>query len=617
VTVRGTIRASLRLLDQRDRRRLWLATALQMATALLDFLGVVLVGLAGTLSMAMVAGNSPPAFVITLASAVGLSGLTDGELLAVLAAVAAAFLLAKSIVSPLLLARVFRFLARREAMVSARLTKELLSRPLSFVQQRSTQETARALIQGTRNAIGVVLGQTVVGLSELALLAVLTVPLLLINPAVALVVIAFFAVLTWGLQRALGSRATKFGTQSARVDDLLSLRTVQEALGAYREITVADRRSFYVDRLRNLRYRSTQAAVGARMVGMLPKYVSEAALVVGALALAAVLFSTQPIAVAAGTFAVFLAAATRVVPALLRLQSAAMSIRAAAGPASPTYSLAADLERQTDHPEGRRTHRGASPAGSREFVPSIALQHVSYAYSPEDEPALRDITLQVAAGQTVALVGRSGAGKSTLADVILGVLEPTSGQVLVGGVEPGDAVSRWPGAVAYVPQTVMMVEASVRANVALGWPETLVEDESVWEALRRAQLAEFVKTRPEGLDTLVGERGLRLSGGQRQRLGIARALLTRPRLLVLDEATSALDAETEKAITALLDDLDEGVTVVIIAHRLSTVQHADLVVYLDDGIAAAVGTFPDVRSQVPALGRQAELMGLDGPAPTC
>jgi ABC-type multidrug transport system fused ATPase/permease subunit len=617
VTVRGTIRASLRLLDPRDRRLLWLATALQMATALLDFLGVVLVGLAGTLSLAMVAGNSPPSFVTALASAVGLGGLTDGKLLAVFAGVAAAFLLAKSIVSPLLLARVFRFLARREAMVSARLTKELLSRPLSFIQQRSTQETARALIRGPNNAIGVVLGQMVVGLSELALLALLTVPLLLINPAVALVVIAFLAVLTWGLQRALGSRAARFGTQSAQVDDLLSLRTVQEALGAYREITVADRRSFYVDRLRNLRDRSTQAAVGTRMVGMLPKYVSEAALVVGALALAAVLFSTQPIAVAAGTFAVFLAAATRLVPALLRLQSAVMSIRAAAGPAAPTYSLAADLERKTDQPEGRRTHPGAYLADSREFVPSISLQHVSYAYSPEDEPALRDITLQVAAGQTVALVGRSGAGKSTLADVILGVLEPTSGQVLVGGVEPGDAVSRWPGAVAYVPQTVMMLEASVRANVALGWPETLVDDDLVWEALRRAQLAEFVQTRPEGLDTLIGERGLGLSGGQRQRLGIARALFSRPRLLVLDEATSALDAETEKAITALLDDLDEGVTVAIIAHRLSTVQHADLVVYLEDGIAAAVGKFPEVRSQIPALDRQAELMGLNGPATTC
>lgn len=610
MTVRGTIRASLRLLDLHDRRLLWVATALQMTTAVLDFLGVLLVGLAGTLSFAMVAGQAPPRFVTELASTVGLGGLADEALLATLAAAAAVFLLAKSIVAPLLLAKVFRFLARREAMVSARLTKELLSRPLSFVQQRSTQETARALVRGTHNAIGIVLGQMVVGLSDLTLLAVLAVPLLLINPSVALGAILFFAVVAGGVHWVLGTRADRFGSQGSRVDDLLSLRTVQEALGAYREITVADRRSFYVDRLRNLRDRSAESAMGARVVGMLPKYVSEAGLVLGAMALAAVLFTTQPVDVAAGTFAVFIVAATRVVPALLRVQGAALSIRAAAGPAEPTFLLAEDL----GHPINRQEITPRAPAtGYRDFVPSITLRDVRFAYPAEVESALHDITLAVAPGQTAALVGPSGAGKSTLADVILGVLQPDSGEVLVGGIPPGDAVSHWPGAIAYVPQAVMLVEASVRANVALGLPEKLFDDESVWEALDRAQLGDFVRTKPDGLDTQIGERGLRLSGGQRQRIGIARALFTRPRLLVLDEATSALDAETEQSITAILDDLDEGVTVVIVAHRLSTVRHADLVVYVEDGGVLAAGVFTEVYSKVPALQRQAELMGLSGP----
>lgn len=615
VTVRGTIRASLRLLDLRDRRLLWVATTLQMTIALLDFVGVALIGLAGALSFAMVAGQTPPRVVTALASRVGLGGLADGALLATLAAAAAMFLLAKSIVSPLLLARVFRFLARREAMVSGRLTKELLSRPLSFVQQRSTQETARALVRGTHNAIGIVLGHMVVGLADLALLAVLAVPLLVINPAVALGAILFFAVLAGGVHWVLGTRADRFGSQGSQVDDLLSLRTVQEVLGAYREITVADRRSFYVDRLRDLRDRSAESTAGARVVGMLPKYVSEAGLVLGAMTLAAVLFTTQPVAVAAGTFAVFLVAATRVVPALLRVQGAALSIRAAAGPAQPTFLLAEDLRHPMNPQEVHKgANHGAPTTDSRDFVPSIALRDVRFAYSADGESALRDVTLTVSAGRTAALVGPSGAGKSTLADVILGVLRPDSGEVLVGGIPPGDAVSRWPGAVAYVPQTVMMVEASVRANVALGLPERLIDDELVWEALSRAQLAEFVRTKPDGLDTPIGERGLRLSGGQRQRLGIARALFTRPRLLVLDEATSALDAETEQAITAILDDLDEDVTVVIIAHRLSTIRHADLVAYLEGGAVVAAGTFTEVCSKVPALHRQAGLMGLNGPA---
>jgi ABC-type multidrug transport system fused ATPase/permease subunit len=330
--------------------------------------------------------------------------------------------------------------------------------------------------------------------------------------------------------------------------------------------------------------------------------------------LAAALFTTQPLDIAAGTFAVFLVAATRVVPALLRIQSAALSIRAAAGPAEPTFLLAEDLRHPMNSQEvQKKDHHGASTTDSQGFVPSIALRDVRFAYSADDESALRDVTLTVSAGYTVALVGPSGAGKSTLADVILGVLRPDSGEVLVGGIPPGDTVSRWPGAIAYVPQTVMMVEASVRANVALGLPARLIDDESVWEALSRAQLAEFVRTKPDGLDTHIGERGLRLSGGQRQRLGIARALFTRPRLLVLDEATSALDAETEQAITAILDDLDSDVTVVIIAHRLSTIRHADLVLYMADGGVVAAGTFTEVCARVPALHRQAGLMGLAGP----
>jgi hypothetical protein len=191
VTVLETTRASLRLLNRRDRRLLALAVTVQMSTAILDFVGVTLVGLAGTLSFAMVAQESPPPFITQLATAIGLGELSDARLLAALAAAAAMLLIAKSIVAPLLMARVFRFLARREAIVSARLTKELLARPLSFVQLRSTQETARALLRGTRAAISTVLGQAVTALSDLALLTVLAISLLVVNPAVALGAIVF------------------------------------------------------------------------------------------------------------------------------------------------------------------------------------------------------------------------------------------------------------------------------------------------------------------------------------------------------------------------------------------------------------------------------------------
>jgi len=207
-------------------------------------------------------------------------------------------------------------------------------------------------------------------------------------------------------------------------------------------------------------------------------------------------------------------------------------------------------------------------------------------------------------------VGTTGAGKSTLADLILSVLDPDSGQVLVGGVTPREAIQRWPGAISYVPQNVALTIGTVRENVAMGLPKDLIDDALVWEALRRAHLADFLTEFREGIDTNVGERGFRLSGGQRQRLGIARALYTKPKLLVLDEATSALDSETEQAIIEMLNELESEVTTVTVAHRLATVRRADLLIYLKEGHSIAQGTFEEVRVLAPDFDRQAVLLGL-------
>jgi ABC-type multidrug transport system fused ATPase/permease subunit len=193
---------------------------------------------------------------------------------------------------------------------------------------------------------------------------------------------------------------------------------------------------------------------------------------------------------------------------------------------------------------------------------------------------------------------------------LLGVLEPESGSVHVSGLAPLDAISKWPGAIAYVPQDVLVVNGTVRENVALGYPVESVTDELVNDAIRMASLSEFINDLPNGLDTNLGERGAKISGGQRQRIGIARALFTKPKFLVLDEATSALDGGTEENISADINKLKGFTTVVLIAHRLSTVRDADLVLYLEKGKIIASGTFEEVRSIIPDFDRQARLMGL-------
>lgn len=587
-----------------------------MGTSLLDLVGVLLIGAVGALAVTTLQSQPPPELIQQFTARLGLEDLSAQSLVLLFAGAAAAVLLTKSVLSSYLTRRVLMFLANRQALVSARLAKELLSRPLTFIQQRSTQETAYALISGAGAATLGVLGNAVISLSEMALLAVMAGLLVVVSPWAALASIAFFALVALALQRVLGGWAASIGTALATTE-IGSLRTVQEALGAYREISVSARRPLYVNRIQDLRWEAARFSADWQFVNMLPKYIFEASLVLGGLLLAGALFSTQDSVTAVATLAVFLAAASRVMPSLLRLQGAVLALRGVAATAAPTFRLAEELGNPLDVPEVGTDPSILSGLISQEypgFVPSIDLVDVDFSYPASSRPVLREISLSVDPGQSLAIVGRSGSGKSTLVDIILGVLTPTSGQALLGGRASADSVLSWPGAVAYVPQDVQVVSGTVRENVALGIPDEAISDELVRDALDRAHLSHLLDTAGEGLSTVLGEGGVQISGGQRQRLGIARALYTKPRLVVLDEATSALDAETEAAISQTISALHGDITTVVVAHRLSTVRDADLVVYLEDGQLIATGSFTDLLARVPALARQARLLDPGGDA---
>lgn len=613
MSVRQTVKSALGLLSSRDRRLFVVSVLLQMATSALDILGVLLTGIVGALGVTVVQSGPPPAQIQTLADWLGLEGYNSQELVVIFACGAAVALLLKSLVSGLLTRRILVFLANRQAIVSARLTKELLSRPITFIQRRSSQETAYALIQGAGAATMQVLGQVAVALSEIALLVALSVTLFFLDPWITIASVAFFALLAFALQRALGSWAHRIGSAAAEAE-IGSLNAIQEALTSYREVTVTDRRTHYVDRIQTLRWAAAKVAADGQLMGLIPKWLFESALVIGGFALAAVLFATKDAAAAVGTLALFLAASSRVMPSLLRLQGATLALRGVAGAAAPTFALAEELGHPLDYETSRvdaQAIRRTLASGYSDMVPAVSIRDVTFAYPGATTAALMDVSLDVSPGQSVALVGKSGAGKTTLADIILGVLPPETGTVAISGLDPADAIPRWPGGIAYVPQNVSLANGTVRQNVALGLPESAVDDALVWEALERAHVADYLKGQRDGLDTNVGEGGVRLSGGQRQRLGIARALFSRPRILVLDEATSALDAETEVAITETIQELEGDVTTIIIAHRLSTIRHANVVVYLEDGKIAAQGSFDEVRQRAPALDRQAALLGIN------
>ena len=617
--VRTAVRKSVALLPRRQRRRLLIAAGIQMSLNLLDLLGIALIGLVAAVAASGVGAKAGlPEWASSALTVLGLENLTVSQVSVIIALAAVFILVLKTLLQAIMARRIARFLANRQAEVSASLARQFLSRPLLFVQRWTTSEAIYALGSGVGAATVSVLGSAITILAEISLFVIVILTLLLVDPWVTLGAMVIFGSVVLLTQRSLARRGARNASimTGASID---TLSAVSEALQTYRETTVLNRREMYIAKYQSLVGRYAQATASTAFIMEVPKYVLEATLYLGVLALGVGQFLVQKdLTQAAATVAIFLAAGLRVVPALLRLQGAAITIRNASVSALPTFYLSDALqlgESDAAVMDGASridatAIRQRIASGHGDFNGVVEVLGVSVTYLDSSRPAIQGASLRVGSGSSLALVGSTGAGKSTLADVIIGVLEPDSGEVRISGLFPREAIARWPGSIAYVPQSVALVVGSVRENVALGLPADATDDDMVWEALGRAHLAGFLRNRREGLDTYIGERGMRLSGGQRQRLGIARALYTRPRLLVLDEATSALDSETESAIIKTLDELEGEVTTITVAHRLATVRRADQLLYLADGRIVARGSFDEVREQVPDFDRQAALLGL-------
>jgi len=625
-SIAESIKISIGLLPPEKRKLLFLAASVQISLGALDLVGIALIGLVATVAVTGVdvAATSSsnelqiPEWAQTIMTNLGLGDFTFSQLTVLIALLAVSILVLKTVLSALMSKRVIRFLANRQADVSVRLAREFLRRPLSIVQRWTTPEAMYALGSGVGAATVALLGSAITIASELFLFSIVGVSLFIFDPVLTLISIALFGIIAFVLYRVLSSWTAR-NAQIITDSSIDTLTAVSEALATYREATVLNRRDLYIDRYESLVSKYAKASSTSSFIMEIPKYVLDIALYIGILILGVVQFLTKDWATAAATVALFLAAGSRILPGLLRLQGATITIRNASVQAQPTFFMSDYLRNTAD--SDSIGEQGAARIRSREihdhimngyadFTAEVELVDVSLTYSDAASPALNLASLRAAAGSSVALVGSTGAGKSTLADVILGVMKPDSGSVTIGGLEPRAAIYRWPGAISYVPQAVALVAGSVRENVALGLPSENIDDTLVLEALQRAHLDSFLITSREGINTMIGERGFRLSGGQRQRLGIARALYTRPKLLILDEATSALDAETEQAIIQTLEELEGEVTTITVAHRLATVRFADQVLYLENGVIVARGTFNEVRSQVVDFDRQANLLGL-------
>ena len=598
-------RKAIGILDKKDRKKLTYITAIQIFLGILDLLGVLAVGLLGTLSVTGVQSRDPSSRVYKVLEILGISSFSIQAQASIIGLAAVSLLVGRTIISIFITRRILYFMSRRGAVISASLISRLLAQPLLVIQKWSTQESLFAVTSGVQIIALQIIALSVMLVADVALLFILILGLFAVDPVTSIGTVMIFGVVALILYKLMHERANRIGNLNSRLS-IRSNEKIVEVFSSYRESVVRNRRDYYARSIAETRLEiaNTDAEIG--FMPYISKYVLETTVVVGAVLIGALQFALQDAAHAVATLAIFVATGTRIGPAVLRIQQGVVMMKNSFGRAKPTLDLIDFLGNKPmiEHFDDvvYTEHVG--------FEASVELSNVSLTYPNKSEPALNNVSISASAGKIIAIVGPSGAGKTTLVDVLLGVIEPDKGLAKISNVTPLQAIARWPGAISYVPQDVMVVNGSIRENVALGYPIEAASDELVNSALSIASLSEFVTNLPQGLDTNLGERGGKISGGQRQRIGIARALFTKPKLLVLDEATSALDGDTEESISTDIQKLKGSTTVVLIAHRLSTVRDADLVLYMDKGEIVARGTFEEVRNSVPDFDRQAKLMGL-------
>lgn len=492
-------------------------------------------------------------------------------------------------------------IAAREVDASTAVLRYFLHAPFAMHQRRPTADLVRDMSEAVTRVYTSVVSGAMVALVELVTIASMLVLLLVAAPVPAALTVLYFGLATALFQRFAQPRVRRAG-QELKEASSGTLRSSLHALGAIREIKLTGRGDYFLDAFEDARTTATQATRVMNYVGELPKYVMEVLFITGVGLMTAFVFATQPPGQALGTVGVFAAAGFRILPSLVRVINALNLVRGGRWAMEIVRQDLADARAYDGVRFGERT--------PRPLRQQVELDHVTFRYPASRRDVLHDVSLTIPAGTSVALVGGSGAGKSTLVDLVLGLHPPDAGRILADGEDIAGFTHDWQAGIGLVPQQVFLLEGTLRENIAFGIAADEVDESALRDAIRGAQLDELVTELPDGVDTFIGEGGGRLSGGQRQRVGIARALYGRPTLLVLDEATSALDNETERRVTDTIASLRGSITVVVVAHRLSTVRDCDQIAFMSDGQVVASGTFDEVRRENAAFARLVELANL-------
>jgi len=593
------LKGVLPLLTRSDRRRLAALFGLMGIQALLELLSIALVLPAIDILMTPDhVGKYPP--VVSFLEFAGVSG--SGATSVVLGVGLVLAFTAKNL---LLLFALWTFHRTAQGLLNQfrlRLLSGYLHQSYSLSVRQNSSDVLRNLFtaasiiyqNGVYGVLTVVLEGLIVGSMAIALLA--------IEPRGALVAGAIVAVTAGAALFYTRLHVVDWGR---RHNYLLArmMQTVNEALATYKEIRLRNCERHFIDTFGRDADQTVLLRVKLAFTGVAARPLGEVVLILAVAAVIATLTLQDGTTVVSlvPVLTVFAVAGIRIMPSAARIVAAVNLVREARGPLETVLhdyrAFSSDMALVAEQASG--------PA--LQLRDSLAIENVSFRYQESSNPSLTGVTLSINPGQTVAVIGSTGAGKTTLIDLILGLLEPTSGRITVDGVDIRSDLARWQKGIGHVPQSVRLLDDSLRRNIAFGVADSEIDDDQIWRVAKIAQLDEFVESLPQKMDTTVGERGARLSGGQLQRVGIARALYTEPEILVMDEATSALDVMTEHQFGEAIEIAKGNRTVIIIAHRLSTVRKCDNVFVLDEGRLVASGTFDEIVARLPRIAAMVSL----------
>lgn len=598
----AAIRQSLGFMSPKERWVYFSLVGLRSLSGLLDVLGIALIGLIAGLAASNLDPGKPLLILgYTLPS-------VSQQTLVILVSIVLAVFAIKAIVAVALGKMISTFLAKIESEKAVSIAQYLFSGNLGKLQKLNKGELVWAVMGSTSFAFSGLLSSLSTFIAEGVLLVLVAGTFFLVDPVATVFVFVYFGIIILTIQSIIGRTLKKAGNDSAE-GNMQSIVVIEDLIGAFREIVIFDKSDYFISKFQVSRHKLASSNGVMMFLGGMPRYVVETALMLGVVIFVGYQFITGQLATGLVTVGVFLTGGVRIMASLLPLQNAVATVKNQVEQSKLAREIMVEAESNSTHHETQPILHNAADVnlGSLE----VSLRDVAFTYPGSSTPALNKVSLDILPGQHVAIIGPSGAGKTTIVDMILGLIDPTSGAISVGNGSITHKELIRNGLISYVPQNPGIVSGSIAENVALGTDKENIDVDRVLEALQIAHLSEFVSTLPEGIWTSVGSQADALSGGQIQRLGLARALYGKPKLIVLDEATSALDASSEAFISGSLKDLGKDVTVIVIAHRLSTVQHSDVVFVVENGEITASGTFMHLRKTVPMVAEYVKLMSFE------